>query len=283
MKKMQLRNRTVIGKYKEKQEEISKWDDRNSVPLSSMKGGEKMPRKSREKDEYGIYYIRQQGSKEVPLFRDEKDRQAFLGILEDKKQRFGFKVYAYCIKQEEVYHLLIDANGSDISQVMKSMNISYALYRKSRESLFKDRYYSRLLSDHQAVKGVFEEIHQEGKHEKQGFNSYCFYNEEKLKASTLVDTEDLNVVLRCQDTFQKQENCLGCIESYEKAEETLYKELSKLNLEEKEFLKDKKLRNQKIWDYRKKTTLSLKELGRLFGGLSESSICKVLKSQDSNC
>lgn len=239
-----------------------------------------MPRKSREKDEYGIYYIRQQGSRAEPLFRDEKDRKEFLRILEDKKQRFGFKVYAYCIKLGEAYHLMIDANGSDISQVMKSMNISYALYRKSSESLFKDRYYSKLLSDHEGIKSTFEQIHQEGKDEEEGYNSYCFYNEEKLKESTLVDTKDLTVLLHCQGTFQREPNCQGCIESYEEAKKNLHQELQALKIDENTFLKDKKLRNQKVWEFRKKSTLSLKELGSLFGGLSESSICKVLKNQE---
>lgn len=239
-----------------------------------------MPRQSREKDEYGIYYIRQQGSKSEFLFRDEKDRKEFLRILEEKKQRFGFKVYAYCIKLGEVYHLMIDANGSDISQVMKSMNISYALYRKSSEPLFRDRYYSKLLSDHEGVKSIFEQIHQEGKGDEEGYNSYCFYNEDKLKESTLVDTEDLSVLLHCQGTFKKEPNCYGCIESYEEAEDILLRDLQTLDLDPKVFLKNKKLRNQKIWEFRKKTTLSLKELGKLFGGLSESSICKVLKNQE---
>ncbi len=239
-----------------------------------------MPRQSREKDQYGIYYIRQQGSKSEPLFRNEKDRQAFLGILEDKKQRFGFKVYAYCIKVGEAYHLMIDANGSDISQVMKSMNISYALYRKASEPLFRDRYYSRLLSRHEEVKNIFETIHQEGRAAPDRYNSYCFYNEEKLRESTLVDAEDLKVLLHCQGTFRREGDCRGCIESYEEAKKELYREMKSRNLKEKEFFKDKRLRNQKIWEFRKKTTLSLRELGQLFGGLSESSVCKVLKREE---
>lgn len=242
-----------------------------------------MPRQSREKDQYGIYYIRQQGSKSEPLFRDEKDRRAFLKILQDKKERFGFKVYAYCIKLGEAYHLMIDANGSDISQVMKSMNISYALYRKASEPLFKDRYYSKLLSRHEEVKEIFQAIHQEGKEAADQYNSYCFYNEEKLRESTLVDSEDLKVLLHCQGTFQREGTCRGCIESYEEAKEELHREMKTLKLQEKAFFKDKKLRNQKIWEFRKKTTLSLKELGELFGGLSESSVCKVLKREEESC
>lgn len=237
-----------------------------------------MPRTSREKDEYGIYYIRQQGSKSQPLFRDEKDRRAFLRILEEKKGRFGFKVYAYCIKQEEAYHLMIDADGSDISQVMKSMNISYALYRKPSKTLFKDRYYSKLLSDYEGIEKTLQEIHQEGADEGDEYNSFCFYNEEKIKASTLVDAQALKILMDCGGTFEKQGDCRGCIETYEEAKEILHQELLQLKLLEEDFFKDKKLRNQKIREFRKKTTLSLRELGRLFGGLSESSICKVLKN-----
>ncbi len=240
-----------------------------------------MPRRSREKDEFGIYYIRQQGSEKVPLFRDEKDRRGFLKILEEKKQRFGFNVYAYCVKQGAVYHLMIDANGSDISQVMKSMNISYALYRKAAEALFKDRYYSKLLPDHNAIKAKFDEIHREGKEEETEYNSYCFYSEEKRKSSTLVDSEELNTLLSCQDPPEKASKCPGCIESYEAARKVLAEELQAMNLREEVFLKNKKERNQKIWEFRKKSTLSLKDLGRLFGGLSESSICKVLKNRES--
>ncbi|HCW73194.1 MAG TPA: hypothetical protein DHM90_04710 [Clostridiaceae bacterium] len=45
-----------------------------------------------------------------------------------------------------------------------------------------------------------------------------------------------------------------------------------------ELLKEKELRNELILKFRKNSTLSLKELGSLFGGLSESSICKILNT-----
>ena len=44
-----------------------------------------------------------------------------------------------------------------------------------------------------------------------------------------------------------------------------------------ELLKNKSLRNELIRLFRKHSTLSLKQLGELFGNLSESTISKLLK------
>ncbi|MCK5764240.1 MAG: hypothetical protein KAH05_08975, partial [Clostridiales bacterium] len=43
-----------------------------------------------------------------------------------------------------------------------------------------------------------------------------------------------------------------------------------------EFLSDKKLRNQELLKFRRVTTLSLNDIGLLFGGLSESAVCKII-------
>ena len=236
-----------------------------------------MARTSREKDQYGIYYLRQRGAEKSSLFRNAVDREMFLKLLLEKKEEVGFKIYAYCIRKRDEYHIILDANGSDISKVMKSLNISYALYRKSKHSLFRDRYYSELLPDNASIKKIFEEIHKE--RDSEGFNSYCYYSKERIQESSLIDMEDLHTILLSDGNFKRDASCHGCIETFEEAEQELLQEIGRQGLTPKEFYKKKQLRNQKIWEYRRKTTLSLKELGRLFGGLSESSICKVLKNR----
>jgi uncharacterized protein YnzC (UPF0291/DUF896 family) len=45
-----------------------------------------------------------------------------------------------------------------------------------------------------------------------------------------------------------------------------------------EAIEDRALRNELIKTFRKNSTLSLKTLGKLFGGLSESSISKILNN-----
>ena len=55
-------------------------------------------------------------------------------------------------------HLLIDANGADISKVMHGINFSYAMYfnkKYEREGhLFKDRFKSKIVDDDRYLKTV---------------------------------------------------------------------------------------------------------------------------------
>ncbi len=44
-----------------------------------------------------------------------------------------------------------------------------------------------------------------------------------------------------------------------------------------ELLKDKERRNALIREFRKSSLLSLKEIGNVFGGMSESTVSKILK------
>ena len=60
-------------------------------------------------------------------------------------------------------HLLIDANGADISKVMHGINFSYAMYfnkKYKREGhLFKDRFKSKIVDNDQYLKTVSLYIH----------------------------------------------------------------------------------------------------------------------------
>jgi len=68
------------------------------------------------------------------------------------------------------------------------------------------------------------------------------------------------------------------METLEEAEEKLKEVSLERGLSLEELLKEKEIRNDLILRFRKNSTLSLKELGALFGGLSESSICKILST-----
>jgi hypothetical protein len=68
----------------------------------------------------------------------------------------------------------------------------------------------------------------------------------------------------------------GCIDCRVKAKKSLDKTLSERNISFQVMLKDKAMRNELIKKMRQDSTLSLVEIGDLFGGLSESAICKIL-------
>jgi REP element-mobilizing transposase RayT len=61
------------------------------------------------------------------LYRNNKDKYAFLDIVREAKEKFIFKVYAFCVMDTH-YHILIDPLGSSISAIMKNINQRYASY-----------------------------------------------------------------------------------------------------------------------------------------------------------
>jgi putative transposase len=121
-----------------------------------------MPRKARLKSEDAIYHIICKSITEVSLFRDVQDKERYLLLLKKYKKLYRVKIYGYCLMDNHV-HLLINANGADISKVMHGINFSYAIYfnkKHEREGhLFKDRFTSKIVYDEKYLKTVSLYIH----------------------------------------------------------------------------------------------------------------------------
>lgn len=230
-----------------------------------------MARKARIKDPYGTFHITQSGGGQKLLFEKEEDRTEFLEILKKAQTQFQFKLYAYCLLSDNQYHLVMDLNGADMSKVMKSINIGYAMYKDQKEPLFKDRYKSELLKSTEDAADVVKRLHKNGITGSL-WNSYCTYDKEApLKLDWISSIE--------KRADQKEGTpCRNCMETLEEAEEKLKEVSLERGLSLEELLKEKEIRNDLILRFRKNSTLSLKELGTLFGGLSESSICKILST-----
>lgn len=223
-----------------------------------------MARQARIKNEYGIFYIHQMGGGNREVFKDNIDRDCFLKILARAQQKYQFKLYAYCLLNSDEYHLVINIDGGDISKIMKSINIAYAMYVSCDTKLFKDRYKSRLIEDEQELKKLIEQIHDRNQ-DSSLYNSYCAYN-----GATPITLDFPGG----QDNMQQE--CKDCIKTMQEAENKIKELANKENVTVNELIRDKQRRNDIIRELRKKSTLSLKELGELFGGLTESTICKIL-------
>ena len=224
-----------------------------------------MARQARKLDAFGIYAIRQTSSELRPLFLNTEDRIRFLTILKQTKMRFKFKLYAFCIKASNHYDLIIDANGSDLSKVMKSINIAYAIYANAEGKLFKDRYKSETLALPQDVVYKIEG-----------------YKKEQETCVDLKAFESERDVLDPYDVSPYQHGEIVCDECLRDVKSALLKLESIANVKNlpvQQLIKDKETRDQLILDFRRSSTLSLKELGEIFGGLSESTVCKILKDQ----
>jgi REP element-mobilizing transposase RayT len=273
-----------------------------------------MPRIQREKGEFSTYHIIQRGNERKNLFLRDEDKLRFLDTMAKTREKYNFLVYGYCLMDNHV-HLLINDNGNDISKLMKSINVSYVSYfnrvYKRFGHLFQDRFRSEIIDDDPYLLEVSRYIHNNPvkagiveKPEEYRWSSYNIYVGKSVNSHELLDTgkilasfsnqknkavaeyirftesygEESEAILEIEEEQQKigSENhdyINGSAEARQRMERSLAEE--KLSIDE--LLQDKKRRNEMIKAIRKNSSLSLKELGELFGGLSESRISRIVR------
>lgn len=236
-------------------------------------------RSARIKDDYGIFHI-SQFSKDKDIFNSNDDRDKFLDILKKAKEKFNFLIYAFCITKSDQYHIIINTNGSDISKIMKSINISYCMYKCSEDKLFKDRYKSRMIENYVDLIETVTALH-EDQTDGSLWNSYCSYSVKDSVLGDMIDVIDTGKEDKESDEyFSKLIKCDSgnCIKSVPEAMEKILALCNSKSISFTELLKDKSLRNQLIKDMRSSSTLSLKEIGEIFGGIGESTVSKIINS-----
>lgn len=215
-----------------------------------------MPRQARVKEAFGTYYVTQQSSGCRPLFQNDDDRQYFINLLQKTVNKFNCRVIDYCAQNNDTYHLIIDVNGGDLSKIMKSINIAYGMYATCEGKLFKDRYKSQPVADNHELAKIRDDI-KLSIAENAGYSSFC-----------------VSEITPCPDV--KETTCTDCIVTVDEAYSrmTTIADLNHRSIQA--LLKDKPMRNDLIKEIRRSSTLSLKTIGEVFGGLSESTICKIL-------
>ena len=86
-----------------------------------------MPRVIRDKGVFCTYHIIQRGNERKEIFLSGEDREKYIDVLDRAKNKYNFLVWAFCLMGNHI-HLLINDNGNDISQIIKSISISYTSY-----------------------------------------------------------------------------------------------------------------------------------------------------------
>lgn len=107
-----------------------------------------MPRKKRIWYPGAVYHIMCRGNHRHEIYRDEEDRLFFLTTLKEVKEKMPYILHSYCLMSNHV-HLHIETCDINISQVMKRINMLYAIYFNKKYNfvghLFQDRYRSELI------------------------------------------------------------------------------------------------------------------------------------------
>jgi putative transposase len=276
-----------------------------------------MPRIAREKSEFQTYHIVQRGNERKNIFFTEFDRIRFLNTLLNAKRKYNFCLEAFCLMDNHV-HLLIYDNGNDISKIIKSINISYAYYFNHVHNrvghLFQDRFKSQLIEKDDYLLAASAYIHNNPvkagivkTSEDYKWSSMNYFLGRETERLELVDPGRILGILSSEkqvavneyyqyvikytpeiEIFDVDEDKLlylneneTFINNYNAAKDLVNQELAKKDMKESDLRLDRDLRNSIIVKLRKNSSLNLKEIGQLCGGISQSLVCKILKNTDS--
>ncbi|MBX4263691.1 transposase [Clostridium estertheticum] len=191
-----------------------------------------MSRTFRLKSDESIYHVMCKSITEVNLFKDTEDKKKYLSLIKKYKTLYNFKLYGYCLMDNHL-HLIIDANGSDISKVMHGINFSYAMYFNKKHErgghLFKDRFKSIIVANDRYLKTLSLYIHNnptdildyKNRPEKYAFSSLAIFIGKRRDYFKLVDYEFIislfgesikiarknyyNLIFMCNEEKLKQE------------------------------------------------------------------------------
>jgi putative transposase len=110
-----------------------------------------------------LYHVTARGNERKAIFRDDADRAKYLERLAHYRERFGFRLLAYCLMGNHV-HLAIEAGKAPLSRVMAGLQSSYTQYFNRRHRrvghLFQGRYKAFLVEKDRYALGLLRYIHE---------------------------------------------------------------------------------------------------------------------------
>src|SRR6266540_1795128 len=111
----------------------------------------------------GLYHVMVRGNERKDIFRDDADRLRYLDRLAHYREKFGFRLLAYCLMDNHA-HLVIEAGLNPLSKVMAGLQSSYTQYFNRRHDraghLFQGRYKAFLVEEDRYALALIRYIHE---------------------------------------------------------------------------------------------------------------------------
>ena len=112
-----------------------------------------MPRKLRTDEPGAVHHVYARGNGKQLIFRDDRDRLTYLGLLASVIKKMRWRCLCYCLMDNHV-HLLIETPEGNLAAGMQRLHSAYAQAYNSRHGLvghvFQGRYGAvRIESDEQ--------------------------------------------------------------------------------------------------------------------------------------
>ncbi|GFN36772.1 transposase [Tepidimicrobium xylanilyticum] len=157
-----------------------------------------MGRKPRIQYYGAIYHIIQSGGNGVAVFKEDEDKFHLLKLLNETKELYDFRIFAYVLMDNHC-HFLMRTFNIPISRIMHNINTKYAKYYNSKRSnigpVFYRRYKSILVQDESYLPNIIKYIHSKpvianicSNMEEYKWSSDVFY---RLNIGNMVDIDSL--------------------------------------------------------------------------------------------
>ena len=92
-----------------------------------------------------VYHITCRGNARADIYKDNKDRKAFLEILTESQKIYSIKIYSYVLMNNH-YHLLIETPKGNLSEYMRHFNMRYTSHYNRRHKKTGHIYQGRFKS-----------------------------------------------------------------------------------------------------------------------------------------
>ena len=79
----------------------------------------------------GRYHVTARGNEQKPIYRTDQDREHFLSLLAQLRERFAVNVHAYVLMDNH-FHVMIETPQANLSQSMQWLNVSYSVWFNRR-------------------------------------------------------------------------------------------------------------------------------------------------------
>ena len=120
-----------------------------------------MARKLRVEYPGAIYHLRKRGERGESIFKDDEDRQRFLGTLGEACVKTGWQVHAYCLMSNH-FHLVIETKNVSVPAIVE-------FWLRTRRVLRRYRSFPRSDAAHQTARQTVRDIPAAGARRRSGF------------------------------------------------------------------------------------------------------------------
>ena len=104
------------------------------------------------------HHVTQRGNRREAVFFDEADRQRYVSLWLDARDRFGLEVWAWCLMTNHVHLVVVPPSSEALGEAMRGLNSRYTLATNRRAGLcghlWQSRFYSTPLARAHALAAV---------------------------------------------------------------------------------------------------------------------------------